>query len=172
MEQVLFRIKNILEAEFASEIQKVNAKMQASDITNYGKAITLHSPVQYKIGVHSVNNAFVPSVFVYNTNLRYNIQDWGTAGVINLPIMIDINIRSDNPTTLSILRDRYLVVLLNIFAHNPRLGLHNNDEIAESTEIIGSDIKVMAHSPENFAINCIMNVNILSYSVYKYYGLD
>ena len=172
MEYISYRIKDILESEFVSTIQKINEKMEAEDIVNFGAPVVLYEPEEYNVGMYSVNVAFTPSITIYNSRISYDIQEWGTAGVIRLPIVIEINIKSDSPATLEVLKDRYLIALLNILSRHPRLDIKTNDEIVESMTISNSDLKIVTHSPKNHVIYCELNVSVLTYDVYKHYGLD
>lgn len=172
MEQVLNRIKAILTDFFPDKIAIINQEKKDYDIEKFGKQVKLYEPVRYSVGVYSVNTAFVPSVIIYNTGLNYDVQDWGTAGIISLAVSIDINIKASEPEVLDILKDRYSAVLMSIFSEHPRLDNKNRDEIVENLKITGITVGVLAHSPENHVITCNLELKVLSDIIFKFYGLN
>jgi hypothetical protein len=136
------RIIDVLTAKLPAVLSLVNAKMSASDITRYGAALTLASPV-YHSG-EEANIEQTPAINVYVDSEDVITQADETAGEDKVMVMVIVHLEADQKHVLYEMMDRYLAAVRFVLRGNYSLqDINRHDPLAESIDIIfGSPVRL------------------------------
>jgi len=94
MDEIIDRVIQILKDELPESLANINRHYSASDIANFGVALTLAAPVEYLYGKNFIFSG-MPSVQVFSDTISPNKYGEGHGAIDNHSVFIELYWRAD-----------------------------------------------------------------------------